>query len=142
MGCFYQLNRILDDEVDTIVDIERIYQRNIDIVYRICLIQLKNKESAVDASHEVFIKYISNPRRFESLNHERAWFIIVSKNLCRDKFKFWWRKKRDYIPLEKFKEEKNEIGEILGMKESTIQTRLFRGRIELKEKIKGDDNYG
>ncbi len=71
-----------------------VYDRNIKRVYRICCLYLKNHHDAQDASQTIFEKYISQDKRFEDESHEKAWFITVSKNYCKDELKKFWKKKR------------------------------------------------
>jgi RNA polymerase sigma factor (sigma-70 family) len=74
-----------------------VYDRNIKRVYQICFLYLKNHHDAEDASQSVFEKYINLNKYFNDENHEKAWFITVSKNYCRDELKKIWKKKRvDY----------------------------------------------
>lgn len=151
---------------------EKVYQRQFSRVYRMCLFTLKNKGDAEDASQNIFLKYIKKQPEFNNLEHEKAWFIRVSKNECKDHFKLFWNKNRSPYKKEipdinsknetikidlingimempnKFKiilylyyyEEYSvkEISKIIKEKESTIQSRLYHGRIKLK-KILGED---
>jgi RNA polymerase sigma-70 factor (ECF subfamily) len=71
-----------------------VYNRNIKRVYQICLLYLKSCHDAEDASQSIFEKYISLNKYFDDENHERAWFITVSKNYCRDELKKFWKKRR------------------------------------------------
>ncbi len=73
-----------------------IYDRNINTVYKICLMYMKNTTDAEDASSAVFLKYLEKSPHFESLAHERAYFITCAKNHCKDIFKSFWRAKRDF----------------------------------------------
>ena len=44
--------------------IQEIYNRNSDMVYRICYLYLKNEQDAYDVTHETFIRLIlREPRR-------------------------------------------------------------------------------
>lgn len=63
-----------------------------DTVWRVCLIELKNKQDAEDIFQTVFLKYILYSGEFESEEHERAWFIRVTINACRDLFRSFFRK--------------------------------------------------
>lgn len=71
-----------------------VYDRNIKRVYQICFLYLKSHHDAEDASQSIFEKFINLNKYFNDENHERAWFISVSKNYCRDELKKFWKKKR------------------------------------------------
>ncbi|NMA85749.1 MAG: sigma-70 family RNA polymerase sigma factor [Tissierellia bacterium] len=74
-----------------------IYNRNVDTVYRISLMYLKNIPDAEDAVQDIFLKLIRENHKFESLEHEKAWLIVTSQNYCKNILKNWWRKKRTDI---------------------------------------------
>ena len=78
-------------------EIINIYNRNVDTVYRISLMYLKNIPDAEDAVQDIFLKLIHENHKFESLEHEKAWLITTSKNYCKNILKNWWRKKRNNI---------------------------------------------
>ena len=69
-------------------DIEAIICQYGDMLYRLCIIQLKNKSDAEDAVQETFIKYIRNAPQFRDREHEKAWLIKVATNQCRDLLRF------------------------------------------------------
>jgi RNA polymerase sigma-70 factor (ECF subfamily) len=55
---------------------------------------LKDITETEDAVQNIFLKLIDGNHKFESLEHEKAWLIVISKNYCKNKLKNWWRKKR------------------------------------------------
>lgn len=55
-----------------------------DMLYRICLISLKNHADAEDAVQEVFLKYLTRAPDFHSDEHEKAWLITVAVNQCKN----------------------------------------------------------
>lgn len=55
-----------------------------DMLYRICILMLKNHADAEDAVQEAFIKYMQKAPAFKSDEHKKAWLITVSANKCRD----------------------------------------------------------
>lgn len=65
-------------------DISAVYSKYSDMLYRIALVQLKNPDDAMDAVQDVFLKYIKKNVIFLSEEHEKAWFIRVTVNHCRD----------------------------------------------------------
>ena len=69
-----------------------------DLVRRLCLVRLKSREDTEDIFQTVFLKYLQHTKPFESAEHEKAWFIQVTLNACRDLLRFWAR--RPTVPLE------------------------------------------
>lgn len=69
-----------------------------DMIRRICMVNLKNYADTEDVFQTVFLKYILSSKVFESDEHEKAWFIRVTINACKDIFKSFFRTKTE--PLE------------------------------------------
>lgn len=65
-------------------DIEQIFRRHVQTVYRVCYSFLGSAADAEDATQATFMKLIDRPRGFESEQHEKAWLIVCASNLCRD----------------------------------------------------------
>lgn len=68
-----------------------VYNRYVDMIYRLCFSFLKNKEDTEDAVQSVFIKYLKRHRNFENECHEKAWFLVTASNLCKDMLRQSWR---------------------------------------------------
>lgn len=58
-----------------------------DTVRRLCMIHLKNHADTEDIFQNVFLKYVLSSTVFESEEHEKAWFIRVTINACKDLLK-------------------------------------------------------
>ncbi|HIY12081.1 MAG TPA: sigma-70 family RNA polymerase sigma factor [Candidatus Agathobaculum merdipullorum] len=69
----------------------RAIERYADTVRRICMIHLKNHADTEDIFQNVFLKYVLSTTVFESEEHEKAWFIRVTINACRDLLKSFFR---------------------------------------------------
>ena len=69
-----------------------------DLVRRLCLVRLKSREDTEDIFQTVFLKYLQHTKPFANAEHEKAWFIQVTLNACRDLLRFWAR--RPTVPLE------------------------------------------
>lgn len=69
----------------------RAIERYADTVRRICMIHLKNHADTEDIFQNVFLKYVLSTAVFESAEHEKAWFIRVTINACRDLLKSFFR---------------------------------------------------
>lgn len=67
-----------------------------DMLYRICLVSLKNHADAEDAVQEVFLKYLTHTQEFDSESHRKAWLITVALNQC----KTMHRQKKHAVPTE------------------------------------------
>lgn len=62
-----------------------------DTVRRICMLHLKNHADTEDIFQTVFLKYLLSSKEFETSEHEKAWFIRVTVNACRDLLKSFFR---------------------------------------------------
>lgn len=62
-----------------------------DTVRRLCVLHLKNHADAEDIFQTVFLKYVLSSVTFENEAHEKAWFIRVTLNACKDLLKSFWR---------------------------------------------------
>lgn len=69
-----------------------------DTVWRLCVVHLKNHADAEDVFQNVFLKYVLSTAVFESPEHEKAWFIRVTVNACKDLLKSFFRSRS--VPLE------------------------------------------
>ena len=69
-----------------------------DLVRRLCLVRLKSREDTEDIFQTVFLKYLQHTKPFANAEHEKAWFIRVTLNACRDLLRFWTR--HATVPLE------------------------------------------
>ena len=69
----------------------RAIDRYADLVRRLCMVHLKNPADTEDIFQTVFLKYILSSAVFESPEHEKAWFIRVTLNACRDLLKRFFR---------------------------------------------------
>ncbi len=69
----------------------RAIEKYSDMVYRLCIIHLKNRFDAEDIFQTVFLKYILSSVSFESEEHEKAWLIRITLNACKDVLKNYFR---------------------------------------------------
>ena len=72
-------------------EVDRAIQRYSDTVRRICLVHRKNYADTEDIFQTVFLKYVLSSVSFESDEHEKAWFIRVTINACKDLLKSFFR---------------------------------------------------
>lgn len=64
-----------------------------DMLFRICIVFLGNKEDAEEAMQEAFYKLIYKRPLFNSSEHEKAWLIRITINICKDMLRSVWRKR-------------------------------------------------
>lgn len=82
------LNRTLRTREET----ADIYRRNIDAVYRVCMLFFKgSRADAEDAAQSTFLKLMKSPVKFENVAHEKSWLIVVASNICRDSLRSGWK---------------------------------------------------
>lgn len=78
-------------------------------VKRICMVHLKNYDDTEDIFQSVFLKYAMSTKTFESREHEKAWFIRVTVNACKDLLKSFFRSRT--VSIDELLNEPNEITE-------------------------------
>jgi RNA polymerase sigma-70 factor (ECF subfamily) len=88
MRCERELNNAIDRYSDT--------------VRRICVLYLKNNADTEDILQTVFLKYALSNAVFENETHERAWFIRVTINACKDLLKSFFYSRM--VPLDVLEE--------------------------------------
>ncbi len=73
-------------------DAIRAIERYSDTVRRLCAVHLKNDADTEDIFQTVFLKYVLSSVSFESEEHEKAWFIRVTINACKDLLKSFFHR--------------------------------------------------
>lgn len=66
------------------------YRRHKDTVYKLAYSYFRCKSQAEDAFQEVFYKFMVHCPVFQDLEHEKAWFIRTTINVCKDLLKTKW----------------------------------------------------
>ena len=149
-------------------EIKDMYDRNIDMLYRITYTYFKGETSKIeDAIQDLFLKVIDKNIRFDSLEHEKAWFIVAIKNTAKNMLKRKWNEEVELdFDVSKDTEEDNtidlvmqlpdeyklpiylfyyenyscvEIAKMLNIPENTIYSYLNRGRKKLKIMIEEEE---
>lgn len=88
-------------------EVNRAIERHADTVRRLCMIHLKNYADTEDIFQTVFLKYVLSSVSFENEEHERAWFIRVTINACKDLLKNFFRS--HMVSMEEVLEQPAEI---------------------------------
>jgi len=140
-------------------------------LFRLAYSYMKNMHDAEDVVQEVFIKLLNNIDIFENTEHKKSWLICVTRNICKNKLKSSWFKKKEELtempyydeyedhsvmdavinlPL-KYREviflyyyegyKTAEISEITNQKESTVRSILHRARNILKKSLKEEYDF-
>ncbi len=79
-------------------DIDAMYRKYGDSLYRLALGRLLNDHDAQDAVQDVFLNFMSKAPDFNDEVHEKAWFIRATVNRCNDLIRR--RKIRLHVPLD------------------------------------------
>lgn len=87
----------------------RVVEQYADLVRRICFMHLKNEQDTEDIFQIVFLKYILYSGVFENAEHEKAWFIRVTVNACKDLIRSMIR--HACVPLDTISEEAGAISD-------------------------------
>lgn len=72
---------------------ERLAETYADAILRLSYTYLKNTHDSQDVCQTVFVKLLTEPRDFESPDHERAYILRMAANACKDLLKSPWRKR-------------------------------------------------
>ena len=105
-------------------DVETIIERYGDLLYRLCILMLKNESDAEDVIQETLIKFSRKAPVFENADHEKAWLIRVATNECRDLLRF-----RVRHPLA-------EVEQIMVASEDSADSGILEALASLPEKYK------
>ena len=81
------------------VDVEEALHTHGDMVYRLALVQMKNRSEAEDVFQEVFLRLVRYKHRIEGQEHLKAWLIRVTVNCCRKQFDSAYRRKT--VPIDR-----------------------------------------
>ena len=87
--------KVMDLVLRTGEELEEIYRRHADTVYRVCFSFMKNPADTEDMVQETFLRLLSSGKAFSSREHEKAWLIVTAANACKDALKRWWRRSED-----------------------------------------------
>lgn len=88
-------------------EVNRAMERYADTVWRLCMLHLKSYHDSEDIFQTVFLKYVLSSVPFENEEHEKAWFIRVTINACKDFFKDFFRSHA--VPLEELIHQPEEL---------------------------------
>ena len=138
-------------------------------IYRAAIAILGNASEAQDVVQDVFIKLYEFKGEFNSKEHQKAWLLRVTINLCKNKLRScWWRKSAPLLDTIPAKDQEQhdvleqvmslpakyrtvihlyyyegystkEIAHLTDQKESTVRSLMARARTQLKDKLSKDE---
>ena len=149
-------------------NVDALFAQYADTVYRLALLRTKSGSDADDIVQEVFLRAMRAKPTWNSLEHQKAWFIKVTINCTKSLLTSAWR--RNTVPedenlLTQMQTETEvypyvlalpakyrtavhlhyyegyrvaEIAKIMGSTENTVKSHLFRARDMLREQLKGE----
>ena len=79
--------------MDYMEQAERLARTYADPILRLSYTYLKNTHDAQDICQTVFVKLLTEPREFESPEHERAYILRMAANACKDLLKSFYRRR-------------------------------------------------
>lgn len=74
-------------------ELSRVWDLYSGTIKRLAMVYLKNQQDTEDVFQNVFLKFSLLDKDFETPEHERAWFVRVTVNQCKDFLKFFFRSK-------------------------------------------------
>lgn len=150
-------------------DFEAVVTKHENRLYRTALAITGNMSDAEDIVQEAFLRAYEKAPDFETEEHEKAWLIRVTINLCNSRLRSYWRKRivplLDSYPVSEPEQHElleqimtlppkyrtvihlfyyegysiKDISELTGQKKSTVRSHLTRARQKLKFVLKEDD---
>ena len=107
-------------------EVNRAVEQYSDMIRRLCMIHLKNYADTEDIFQTVFLKYVLSSVAFESREYEKAWFIRVTVNACKDLLKSFFRSRT--VSLEEIMEQPAQL--------STDDREVLEAVLSLPQKYK------
>lgn len=90
---------------------DEIIEKYADMVYRIAINEMGNREDAQDVFQEVFIRLVRYRNRISSEEHLKAWLIRVTVNCARKYQGSFWKRKVDFLEQEEADRTRDEAAD-------------------------------
>lgn len=74
--------------------VSEIISKHADLVFRLCLLYLKNRADAEDAFQNIFMKLFEKDLNFNDEEHLKAWLIKCTTNHCKNTLTSYWNRFR------------------------------------------------
>ena len=156
---------------EMLISSEEAIKKYFNTVHKLALSQTGNKTIAEDVVQDTFLRFLQSNKVFESEEHIKAWLIRVTINCAKSVLMSSWFKKtvpleeeisfseperhevyfavleippkyRTIIHLFYYEDMSiKEIADALKMNESTVKSRLHRGREMVKMKLRRDYDF-
>lgn len=81
---------IVEEEMEELVDIERIIKEYGDSLLRMCMLYLKDRALAEDVVQETLIKVYQNYPSFNNEASEKTWIMRIAINTCKNYMRTSW----------------------------------------------------
>ena len=100
-------------------EVQQVIQNYGNLLYRTAYILLGNAHDVQGVLQEVMIKYMEKAPDFQDVEHEKAWLLKVTANLCKDFLRF--NRRHSYISLEDLEltsrepEDRNILKEVISL---------------------------
>ncbi len=148
--------------------LSQLFQDYGDDVYRLAYSYLGSRPDAEDVCQTVFLG-LAEGRGAPSPGREKAWLLTCAANACKNQLRSFWRRRvgelDESLPLRESRDrevhravmalppkyravvhlyyfegyDQGEIGEILHLTRTAVQTRMSRARTMLKKELSDDD---
>lgn len=76
---------------------DEVIRRNSDTVYRLAYSLVRTRSDKGDIYQEVFLRYVRKKPAFDNTEHERALFMRVTVNCCKNYWKSPWVQRRNVL---------------------------------------------
>ena len=121
--------------MDYMEQAERLARTYADPILRLSYTYLKNTHDAQDICQTVFVKLLTEPREFESPEHERAYILRMAANACKDLLKSPWHQRSESLdqgmqvpaPQESDGSVLEAVNQLPEKERMTILLRYFKG---------------
>ena len=81
-----------NSSADWVAEVEKIATRHEDRLFRTAVVIMGEKADAEDIVQDVFVTLFEKKPHFESQEHEIAWLMRVTVNLCKSRLRsYWWK---------------------------------------------------
>ena len=103
----------------------KIFKENYELVYRISYRVLRNREDALDATQETFLKVYKKYHMFDGSSSIRTWIYRIAMNTALDFLRHRKRKKNLYVALEDVEKNRNVSDERTVIENDVVDKDLF-----------------
>lgn len=70
----------------------QLVERRGNMVYKLAFVYMRSEFDAEDVYQNVFERFLKYEPSFENLEHEKAWFIVATVNVCKSMLSSSWKR--------------------------------------------------